>query len=97
VDAEEKQLELEGTVALDDDLSIEHAPFRKRGPEWGGQFRKVTIERLQVARLDVDLVAVTEDEGAEAVPLRFEQPAVVGWQVVGGLGEHRFEGRFEGK
>ena len=38
---------------------------------------KVAIERLQVARLRVDLVAVAEDERPEAVPLRLEQPAVV--------------------
>ena len=81
----------------DDDLAVEHAALGKRRLERGGELREVAIERLQVARLDVDLVAVAEDEGAEAVPLRFEQPAVVGWQVVGGLGEHRLEGRFEGK
>ena len=42
-----------------------------------GELREVAVERLEVARLRVDLVAVAEDDRPEAVPLRLEQPAVV--------------------
>ena len=97
VDAQQERLELERAVARDDDLAVEDAPLGERGPERVGQFREVAVERLQVARLRVDLIAVPEDERPEAVPLRLEQPAVVGRQRVGGLGEHRFERRFEGE
>ena len=82
-------------VAGDDDLAVEDAPLGQCGPERVGQLREVAVERLQVARLGVDLVAVAEDERPEAVPLGLEQPAVVRRQVVGGLGQHRFERRFE--
>ena len=87
----------ERAVAGDDDLAVEDAPLGERGPERVGQLREVAVERLQVARLRVDLVAVAEDERPEAVPFRLEQPAVVRRQVVGGLGEHRLERRFEGE
>ncbi len=43
-----------------------------------GQLREIAVERLQVAGLDQDLVAVAEDERPKAVPFRLEQPAVVG-------------------
>ena len=48
-----------------------------------GELREVAIERLEVAGLDVDLVAVAEDDRPEAVPLRLEQPAVAGREAVG--------------
>ena len=60
-----------------------------------GELREVAVERLEVARLDVDLVAVAEDERPEAVPLRLEQPAVALGQAVDGLGEHRLDRRLE--
>ena len=59
------------------------------------QLREVAIERLQVAGLDVDLVAVAEDDRAEAVPLGLEQPAVAIGQPVGRLGQHRLDRRIE--
>src|SRR5205085_5467853 len=54
-------------------------------------------ERLEVAALDQDLVAVPEDDRPEAVPLRLVEPAIAIGQAVGGLGEHRVERRVEGE
>ena len=95
VDAEEQRLEVEHAVVRDDDLAVQDASLGQRGTQRIGQFGEVAVERLQVARLRVDLVAVTEDDRPEAVPLRLEQPAVVGRQAVGRLGEHGFQGRVE--
>ena len=83
VDAQQERLEVERAVTRDDDLAVEHAALRERRPQRRGQLREVAVERLEVARLRVDLVAVAEDEGAEAVPLGLEQPAVVARQRIG--------------
>ena len=46
---------------------------------------EVAVQRLLVAALEQDLVAVAEDERAEAVPLRLEEPAVAVGEVVRGV------------
>ena len=79
----------------DDDLAVEHAALGQGRAERIGQLREVAVERLEVAGLGVDLVAVAEDERPEAVPLGLEQPAVVGRQRVDGLGEHRLDRRLD--
>ena len=61
------------------------------------QLGEVALERLLVAALDVDLVAVAKDERAKAVPLRLEQPAVAVGQVGDALGEHRRNRRRDGQ
>ena len=95
MDPQQQVLEMERPVVRDDDLPIEDAPLREGRPQRLGEFGEVAVERLQVARLDVNLVAVTEDQRSEAVPLRLEEPAVVLGQPVGGLREHGFERRSE--
>ena len=97
VDAQQQRLEVERPVPGDDDLAVEDAPLRERRPERLGELREVAIERLQVARLRVDLVAVAEDDRPEPVPFGLEQPAVAVGQAVDRLGEHRFDRRFDGQ
>ena len=97
MDPQQQRFEVEPVVAGDDDLAVEDAPIGQGRAERIGQLREVAIERLEVARLRVDLVAVAEDERPEAVPLGLEQPAVVGRQPVGRLGEHGFERGVEGE
>ena len=97
MDAQEQRLEVERSVARDDDLAIEHAAVRERCPEWFGQLGEVAVQRLEVAGLRVDAVSVTEHQGAEAIPLGLEQPAVVAGERVGRLGQHRLDGRVEGE
>ena len=69
-------LEVERAVAGDHDLAVEDAALGQLGPERLGELREVAVERLEVAALRVDLVAVAEDERPEAVPLGLELPAV---------------------
>ena len=62
---------------------------------------EVAGERLGVARGQLHLVAVAEDDAAEAVPLRLEGQPAVELRGVGdpldGLGQHRPHGRHHGK
>ena len=97
MDAQQERLEVERPVARDDHLAVEDAAVGQGGPERVGQLREVAVERLQVARLRVDLVAVAEHERPEAVPFGLEQPAVVTGDRVGGLGQHRLDRRLEGQ
>src|SRR5258707_10008763 len=61
------------------------------------ELREVTVERLEVAGLDQDFVAIAEDEGPEAVPFRLEQPAVILGQRISRLGQHRLDRWVEGQ
>jgi hypothetical protein len=45
-------------------------PGREVGQEGADEPREVPVERLLVARAELDLVPVAEDDAAEAVPLR---------------------------
>ncbi len=47
--------------------------------------------------MEVECVAVAEDEDAEAVPLGFEEPVAGGGDGVGALGEHGEDRRLEGE
>jgi hypothetical protein len=80
VDPKQERLEVERAVAGDDDLPVEHTSVREIGSQGFGELREVAVERLEVTRLRVDAVAVAEDEGAKAIPLGLEQPAVVARQ-----------------
>ena len=72
------------------DLAVEHvAPLGER------QLGEVAGQRLAVARLQVDLVAVDERERAEAVPLRLVDPAVALGQRLLRLRELGEDGRAE--
>ena len=61
------------------------------------ELREVSVQGLEVARLEVDLGAVAKDEGAEAIPLRLVAPAVADRDLGRRLGQHRLEGRLEGE
>ena len=51
-------------------------------------FRKVTVERLLVAALNQDLVAIAKHQGAKAIPLRLEDPAIAIRQLAHSFCEH---------
>ena len=60
----------------DDDLAVDDAALGQRGGERGDELGEVAVHRLLVAALQQDLVAVAEDQRAEAVPLGLELPAL---------------------
>ena len=66
----------------------------------GDDLGEVAGQRLGVAAGQLDLVAVAEDEAAEAVPLGLEglsRPCLPGRDPLDRLGEHRLDGRHHGQ
>ena len=92
VDAKEERLEVEPALAGDHDLAVGDAPLGEAGEERTRQLGKIAIQRLELARLQVQLRSVAKHERTEAVPLRLEEPAVAVGQALGELGEHRLDG-----
>ena len=95
--AEREEVEVECAVVGDDDLAVEDAALGELGAERVEEVGEVAIEWLGVAALEVDVVAVAEDESAEAVPLGLEAPVAGGGDGVDALGEHGEERRREGE
>ena len=88
VDALGEGVEVEAVRACDDDFAVEDAAWGELGEEGGAEFGEVAVEGLAVARLEEEVVAIAEDEGAEAVPLGFEEPVAFRGKGVDALGEH---------
>ena len=82
MDAQQQRLEVQAIGSRDDDLAVKDAALRQPLPQWRGELREVPIERLEVAALEQDLVAVAEADRPEAVPLGLEQPAIARGQAV---------------
>src|SRR5947207_647159 len=92
-----QRIEVEPSLAGDDDFAIEHAALRQLRLQRVGELREVPIEWLLVATLDEQLISVAEDERPKAVPLRLEDPAVAGWQLSHSFGEHGQDRRIDRK
>src|ERR1051326_2748690 len=82
-------LEVQPVLSGNDDFPIQHTTCRQLRPERVDDFRKIAVQRLLIAALDVDFIPVPEDQGAKPVPLRFENPLAHRRQLVHALGEHR--------
>src|SRR4051812_46849105 len=92
--AELQCIEVEAALGIDDhELAVEHDPVGELGEHRLAQLWEVTEQRLLVARLQIELVAVTEHDAAEAVPLRFVEHLAAGRQLARQLREHRIERR----
>jgi hypothetical protein len=75
----------------DDDLPVEdEAPDWQR-PNGCLKLGEISAERLLIPGLQMDRVAVTEDDAAEAVPLWLELPASTHGQAVDRHGLHGLE------
>src|SRR5688500_8744946 len=85
-------LEVEPTVAGDDNLPIEYAARWQLRLQCLDDLREISVERLFVAALDEDLVAVAEDQRPKAVPFRLEDPSFARRQLADSFGEHRQNG-----
>ena len=89
MDALQQRLEVERAIARDHDLAVEHDPRRQQRRQRPYQLGEVPLERLLVAALQRDLVAVLPQQRAEAIPLRLELPAVTIGQRRRQLAQHR--------
>jgi hypothetical protein len=104
VDALREVLPLEALLAArataHDDLGVDHALLRKETAHVLDDLREVRRQRLAAATRQLHLVAVPQDEAAEAVPLRFVDEAsghaVGGGHLLDGLGKHGLDGQVDG-
>ena len=92
-----KQVEVKFVVIDDNNLSVEDAPRRQRRAQRIEQLREITLQRLLIATLNEDFIAVLEDEGTKSIPFRLENPASVRRQFIHALGEHWQNRRVNGK
>jgi hypothetical protein len=96
-----QRAEVQGRAAGHHDLAVHDAALGQLGPDGRDDLGKVPGERALVARAQLDLVAVAEDDAAKAVPLGLvEHPAGELRRVrdVGDrLGQHRLHRRHDGK
>src|SRR5687768_7790386 len=100
MDPNQEGIEVEAAIGIGDDhLPVEHEPRVRptHRPQRLLQLGEVSVQRLEVAGLDVHLVTVAEDERAEAVPFRLVDPAIARRDRRGRLGQHRRDRRLDGK
>jgi hypothetical protein len=79
----------------DDHLAVDHRPLRQLRAGLRDHLREVPGERLAAPARQLHLVAVAEDDAAEAVPLRLVRHALGGRQLGNALGEHRLDRRVD--
>ena len=84
-----------------EELAVEHAALGQLLPDRRDDLGEVAGQRLGVAAGQLDLVAVAEDDAAEAVPLGLEAQAAVELGRVRDpldrLRQHRLHGRHHGQ
>src|SRR5215469_17382624 len=92
-----EEIEVEASAGDNHDFAIEHAPRRQLLSERLKQFGEVSVQRLRLPALDLDLGAVPEDQGAKAIPLRFEDEGIARRQCIDALRQHWQNGRIDRK
>ena len=99
-----EQVEIEAVVRGDHDLAVDHALRGQLRPKGRRQFGEVASERLLVPAPEYDLVAVTEHDAPEPVPLRFEDRGCLSRRIIRHrldrphrLAQHRRQRRHDGK
>src|SRR5436309_15814786 len=88
-------IEVEPAVGRDHDLAVDHAARGEARAQLRLELREVSVERPQVAALEVEPVAIAEDDGPEAVPLGLEEPPLARGQRRRELREHRLDRRLD--
>ena len=91
--AQLERVEVEPLGRRDHELAVEHDLVRCLREQRFAHLREIAEQRLLVAALQVEVVAVTEHDAAEAVPLRFEQEVGLWRHVARQLRQHRLERR----
>src|SRR5580698_1556546 len=97
MDAKLEGLEVETACSDHDHLAIQPAACRESAPERLEELGEVAIQWLLVAALEQQLVAISEDEHAKAIPFRFEDPRLTFGQLANALGEHGQNGGNDGE
>src|SRR5579864_9152226 len=95
MEPELQRVEIQPVRRRDDDLAVHDAAGGQLRQEGLVQFRKVAVQRPEVAALDKDVRGSAEHDRAKSVPFRFVQPAVPLGQRLGRGGKHRLNRRRE--
>ncbi len=90
-------VEIETPRRGDHDLAVHHAALGQPLQQRLVQLREITVQRLEVAALNVEVGGAAKDDRAEAVPLGLEEKVAVGRQVLRQRGEHRRDRGREGE
>ena len=93
MDPLQQGIERKRPIDRNDDLPIEDECRGLDAAYRVDQLREIARQRLARFRLQLDLVAVAEDEAAEAIPFRLVLPFLPGRDVVDRQGFHRWEWR----
>ena len=96
MEAKLQRVEVESSWRRNHDLAVHDDAGRDLCEDGVVHVGKVPIERLQIAALDVDVIAAAKDDRAKAVPLRLVQERSARRQRVGQLCEHRLDRRHDG-
>ena len=75
-------VEIQPAGTGDDYFAIDDATLGQRLRKRPLEFREVTVQRLEIAALDVNLVTVSKDDGAKAVPFGFEDKALLSRKLI---------------
>src|SRR6476646_6043212 len=92
-----QRFELEPFVACDDDLAVEHASLGQLRLDRIDQLGEISIERLLIAALNENFIAITKDERPESIPLWLEDPSLAWWKLADSFREHRKNRRVYGE
>src|SRR5438477_11425650 len=95
MDAQQQVVEGQSSFHRHDDLAVDDELVRLDRAKRLDQLGEVARQRLPRLRLQLHVVAVAKDHGAETVPLRLELPPVTGRDAVDALRLHRRKGRLQ--
>src|SRR5262249_31201066 len=93
--AQLKEIEVETAGADDHDLAVDDTALREMLDEGWSELGEVAIQRTQGAALRVHTIVIPEDQRAEPVPLRLEQPTRSFGEAVRHLRQHRLDRRVD--
>ena len=74
------------------DFPIEHSLTRSNRMRDHGQFRVLTFAAQPAARLQTHIFVVDKRDGADTIPLHFEEPVITRGQLLGERGFHGIDG-----
>src|SRR5436190_10791304 len=92
-----QSVEVETVRRRDHQLAVEHDLGRQLFEQRFTELREVAHERLLIPALEIEVVAVAEQDAPEAVPLRLVQQIGCRRHVSRQLREHRLERRSNGQ
>lgn len=97
MNAELKGVEVQASIKGNHEFAVEHALFRELFAEGIDHLGEVAIERLFIAALEEDFVAIAKNQDPETVPLGLVDPVSLMRYFVHALGKHGKDWRIDRK